>query len=378
MSEWVKFHGELTKGAKRGLPRAVRFIYMELALLARPRAGSIDLPIGMDDADGVADLLGGNQAEIKLAIRLLTSGQDPMIRFEGDAGARRLVISSWGRWNDPPGSSTARVKAMRERRRGEQSGDRVYFARRPSTGEIKIGFSDNIAERLTNISNELGERVELLGSIPGGQPLEFALHRRFAATRQRGEWFRESNDLLALIESGNSGATIQVTDHVTGHVTVTRAPGNAPRGEERREEKIRSISEPLSPPSPTETSRAPAGALGGGGLPEIFRSELAKHAETSEIAPNERHVQALAMSAFERGLRPDMVGDAVSWAAERLRIVRATAGDGCPLTDEATLLEVTKGIRGAVKKQARSAGPGGVSRVQPDAEAWANGGGYRR
>lgn len=292
MSEWVKFHGELTKGAKRGLPRAVRFIYMELALLARPRAGSIDLPIGMDDADGVADLLGGNQAEIKLAIRLLTSGQDPMIRFEGDAGARRCVVVSWSRWNEVPGASTERVRRYRER-------------------------------QVTDM-----KRVTRNGS------------ERFATDEQPS--------------------------------------GNAPRGEERREEKIRSISEPLSPPSPTETSRAPAGALGGGGLPEIFRSELAKHAETAEIASTERHVQALAMSAFERGLRPDMVGDAVSWAAERLRIVRATAGDGCPLTDEATLLEVTKGIRGAVKKQARSAGPGGVSRVQPDAEAWANGGGYRR
>jgi hypothetical protein len=113
MSDWVKFHREIMKGAKRGLPRATRFIYMELSSEARPRAGVIDLATGMDDVDAVVDLLGGNVPEIKAALPKLMAGENPMIRFEGPKDARRLVVVTWEKWNAVPGDSTERVRRHR-------------------------------------------------------------------------------------------------------------------------------------------------------------------------------------------------------------------------------------------------------------------------
>lgn len=112
---WIKFHEELTKGAKRGIRRALRFVYLELSLLARPKAGRIELPLGMGDVEGVIDLLGGDAREVRDAVRVFTSGPEPMLAFDGEPGARALIVTKWVRWNELPGSSTERVKRHRER-----------------------------------------------------------------------------------------------------------------------------------------------------------------------------------------------------------------------------------------------------------------------
>lgn len=99
---WVKFHGELCEGAKRGIPRAVRFILMELAHKARPGRGVLDLPLGMSDGDALQDVLGGNAKEVREAHQILTTGDDPILVFEGPEGARRLRIPSWDRFRPTP------------------------------------------------------------------------------------------------------------------------------------------------------------------------------------------------------------------------------------------------------------------------------------
>lgn len=115
---WIKFHEELTAGAKRGLKRAHRFVFMELSLKARARGGFVELAIGMADEAAVLDLLGGDAREVKDAIKALVSAG--MISFDGEAGARRLVVVSWDKWNDAPGGSTERVKRHRERAATDQ------------------------------------------------------------------------------------------------------------------------------------------------------------------------------------------------------------------------------------------------------------------
>lgn len=120
-SEWVKFRASLTKGAKRSLPRATRFIFLELALLARDRSGEILLAPGMTDVDAVHDLLGGNRREVADAMRhlgtALPGDEEPLISFVDDGGARYLVIPSWNRENAPPkekpGASTDRSRRHR-------------------------------------------------------------------------------------------------------------------------------------------------------------------------------------------------------------------------------------------------------------------------
>ena len=115
MSSWVKFHDELRRGAKRGLSRATRFIYMELSLEARPRRGIVELPVDMSAVDGVADLLGGNRDEIEVALKKLTAGPEPMVVIEGDEGHLRLVVVKWSKWNSID-LSTERSRKHREGR----------------------------------------------------------------------------------------------------------------------------------------------------------------------------------------------------------------------------------------------------------------------
>ena len=109
---FVNFHQELTEGEKRGLPRATRFVYMELSLKARPLRGVIPLARGMTDLHAVWDILGGSKNEIKSALSMLTRGSDPLVKFENVGDLRTLVVVAWCRWNRND-KSTARVLRFR-------------------------------------------------------------------------------------------------------------------------------------------------------------------------------------------------------------------------------------------------------------------------
>jgi hypothetical protein len=66
----------------------------------------------------------------------------------------------------------------------------VYFLEAPSLELIKIGTSVDVIGRIAGLRLILPVETELLKVIPGGQAEEFTLHRKFAAQRVRGEWFR--------------------------------------------------------------------------------------------------------------------------------------------------------------------------------------------
>src|SRR5262245_50857791 len=112
--DWVKFHRQLTKGTKRGIPRALRFVLMELSLEAKRLQGAVELPLGMTDEDAVCDILGGNRKEVVEALKAFCPGPDPgdpVLIFDGPPGARLLVFPKWRDWNtavEIPGASTAR------------------------------------------------------------------------------------------------------------------------------------------------------------------------------------------------------------------------------------------------------------------------------
>lgn len=113
---WVRFHDEITKGDKRGIKRALRFVYMELSLAARPGRGKITLARGMKDLDAVHDAIGGDRREVAEALKLFTSGPTPSLAFEtDDEGRRYLVVTAWARWNPNSDSSTERVSRHRLR-----------------------------------------------------------------------------------------------------------------------------------------------------------------------------------------------------------------------------------------------------------------------
>jgi len=116
--EWVQFWSSLCKGANRGIPRACRFVLMELSTEARRGHGVIPLGVGMSDEDAVCDTLGGDRGEVLEALKWFTSGLDPTMVFAGPASGRCLVIVRWGEHNSTveKHKSSPRVERLRARK----------------------------------------------------------------------------------------------------------------------------------------------------------------------------------------------------------------------------------------------------------------------
>lgn len=77
----------------------------------------------------------------------------------------------------------------------------IYFAQAEGIGHIKIGFTDSLdaSDRVVTLQTGSPVLLRLLGTIPGTIDDEKDLHRRFAAHRVCGEWFKPVPELLALI-----------------------------------------------------------------------------------------------------------------------------------------------------------------------------------
>jgi hypothetical protein len=73
----------------------------------------------------------------------------------------------------------------------------VYFVRVDNF--VKIGITTGINSRLQSIQVGCPYDCILMGIRGGGAVLEDRLHAHFAADRWRGEWFKVSRSLLALI-----------------------------------------------------------------------------------------------------------------------------------------------------------------------------------
>lgn len=71
----------------------------------------------------------------------------------------------------------------------EHDGPVVYVIGEPGSQVVKIGTTVNLGARLKGIQTASPGRVDVLWFAPGSWELEEALHSRFRAIRQRGEWF---------------------------------------------------------------------------------------------------------------------------------------------------------------------------------------------
>jgi hypothetical protein len=65
----------------------------------------------------------------------------------------------------------------------------VYFLKSPATGLYKIGYSEDLPQRIGDLSRAQGVELELLFCIEGDRSDETRLLRRFQSCRQLGEWF---------------------------------------------------------------------------------------------------------------------------------------------------------------------------------------------
>jgi hypothetical protein len=76
----------------------------------------------------------------------------------------------------------------------------IYFIQDETVCLIKIGYtSDDAANRLKFLQTGSPVGLRLLATIPGELSDERQLHARFAAHRERGEWFRPVPELVSLL-----------------------------------------------------------------------------------------------------------------------------------------------------------------------------------
>lgn len=78
----------------------------------------------------------------------------------------------------------------------------IYFIQAEGVGHIKIGFTDgdDALTRLAMLQTGSPVTLRLIGTMPGTMGDEKDLHRRFAAHRVTGEWFKPVAELLDLIK----------------------------------------------------------------------------------------------------------------------------------------------------------------------------------
>lgn len=77
---------------------------------------------------------------------------------------------------------------------------KLYVVLRPDTREYKIGISRSPLYRLSQLQWANAVTLELVLTFDASYAHEAVMHKQFARYRMRGEWFRESSEILEWIE----------------------------------------------------------------------------------------------------------------------------------------------------------------------------------
>jgi hypothetical protein len=77
----------------------------------------------------------------------------------------------------------------------------VYFVQCTVSGHVKIGYSQNPAQRLRKLDANAPAPLELLAIFSADREVESLLHAEFKHLRLHGEWFRPNDDLLRVMAS---------------------------------------------------------------------------------------------------------------------------------------------------------------------------------
>lgn len=81
----------------------------------------------------------------------------------------------------------------------------VYFIGSPSHEFIKIGRAQDVRKRLSGIAVSSPHELNVLASFFTFSQVEKMLHIMFIEQHERGEWFRENDELLKLIDRLSGG-----------------------------------------------------------------------------------------------------------------------------------------------------------------------------
>lgn len=81
------------------------------------------------------------------------------------------------------------------------SGKLLYFIYNRYTGLIKIGVTRSLENRLKDLECAAGVRLDVMGTLEQSSDMEIPLHTALFQTRECGEWFRPSEDLVAIAKA---------------------------------------------------------------------------------------------------------------------------------------------------------------------------------
>jgi len=99
----------------------------------------------------------------------------------------------------------------------------VYFIQSKTDDScVKIGFTQDLAARVKNLSVSHANGVAVLATMPGGKETESYLHDLLAEHRIGGEWFRCSDQVRDLIRDVQNG-TLPRMPFQDGGATMRRA-----------------------------------------------------------------------------------------------------------------------------------------------------------
>jgi hypothetical protein len=81
----------------------------------------------------------------------------------------------------------------------------IYFIRAQGTNLIKIGCTESLNGRMSNMQVACPHKLILIKTIDGSYNLEQTFHTRFSEDHIRGEWFNWSPKLQQVIDGIPSG-----------------------------------------------------------------------------------------------------------------------------------------------------------------------------
>jgi hypothetical protein len=189
------------------------------------RAGVLEL--GRGGARGLAAMFQMPLDVLERSLALLL--QDGCLEQVGST----LVVRNFIEAQEAAMSPNARKAESRLKQRDliragidpRQRGTVVYFIQSEHGGSVKIGRADDLAKRLVGLQTSRPDKLVVLAAAPGTVQQERDLHQRFAALREKGEWFSPSQELMDFVrEVAASGELpVAVTGHETRPVTPSRA-----------------------------------------------------------------------------------------------------------------------------------------------------------
>lgn len=80
----------------------------------------------------------------------------------------------------------------------------IYFISAKEANKIKIGFTNNIKKRFSQLQVASPNELQLLLLIEGDEKLEKELHKKFKECRTGGEWFEHTNEISNFISESKT------------------------------------------------------------------------------------------------------------------------------------------------------------------------------